>query len=61
MDRTTKIVLGLIAAGLWANAALQLRAIPAHAQDANFHLSSIDNKIGSLVDGVCINRRLCGP
>lgn len=55
-DRSTKILLAVIAAGLWANVvALQVR--PATA-DASL-LRSIDNHLANLTIGTCINRKLC--
>jgi len=61
MDRSAKILLGLIAAGLWANAILPvLKIIPAQAQSADHYLQRIDSNISLLVNGVCVNRKLCG-
>ncbi len=58
MDRSTKLILAAIAAGLWANAGvLVLRPSPAAAQDE--HLSSIAYAISSIASGVCSNRKIC--
>ena len=57
-DRTTKILLGLIALGLWANLAIpQIR--PAHARETDSLLRMIDLNIGSIAFGTCVNRKLC--
>jgi hypothetical protein len=57
IDRNTKILLGLIAAGLWANvAALIFKTVPAYA-DSDTYLSSIDTHIGRLARGS--NSKLC--
>lgn len=60
IDRYTKIVLTFIAMGLWAHLIVPVvKPLPASAQDANWFLRSIDSKIGNLVNGVCINSKLC--
>jgi hypothetical protein len=65
IDRTTKILLAAIAFGLWANAGVPLlRATPAYANDQTEqsmlgHLQSIKDDIKSLVDGHCLNKKLC--
>jgi hypothetical protein len=47
-----------IAIGLWANAAaLWLKSAQAQSES---YLQRIDQNIGMLVNGVCINRKLCG-
>jgi hypothetical protein len=53
MDKTTKIILALIAAGLWAN----IIAPAAHAQDAA--LASIAQNISAIASGICTNHTLC--
>jgi hypothetical protein len=59
-DGTTKLLLGMIALGLWANVAAPLiSAQPAQAQDAAYYLRSIDFHIQALANGVCVNSRLC--
>jgi hypothetical protein len=57
-DKTTKILLGAIALGLWANIVTpQIR--PAHASSTITYLSSIDQNIQMIAMGACPNRRLC--
>jgi hypothetical protein len=66
VDRTTKLLLAIIAAGLWANiAAWNSRIAPANAQDSNLtlrmekSLRDIDTNIAALAIGACSNRKLC--
>lgn len=69
MDRTTKLILCLIAAGLWANAAAMLvrPALAATETDVwlgrlTLHLQDIAYNVHALVDGsalVCNNRKIC--
>lgn len=65
VDRTTRILLALIAAGLWANAVFSAMTNPASVQDAApatnvfLYFQSIDKNIASLASGSCSNRRLC--
>ena len=60
MDRTTKILLALIAAGLWANALMPIVKVnSAFAQDASSYLRNIDLNIRGLTNGVCLNAKLC--
>jgi hypothetical protein len=62
MDRTTKILLAAIAIGLWANiAAFFLQPLKANAQGAESILRSIDSHLSSIYNGICINRKICGP
>jgi len=67
-DRTTKILLALIALGLWGNLLVPLVMPTAiHAQyesdyilkSINGHLSSIDANIDKLARGACSNGKLC--
>jgi hypothetical protein len=67
-DRTSKILLALIALGLWANLFVPLlRPNTALAQYENDHilksidarLASIDLNIEKLQKGTCANGRLC--
>lgn len=64
IDRTTKILLGLIAFGLLANVTVSLSR-PAIAQtlaqENNIMLRNIEGFVGSIANGVCANRKLCGP
>lgn len=70
MDRTTKVLLAGIAAGLWANALMPLLKPPgAAAQDMSAverslrsidsSLDSIESDIDDLEDGTCSNKKLC--
>lgn len=56
-DRSTKILLAAIAAGLWLNAATALIR-PAVAQDSNT-LHSIARDVSAIAMGVCVNGKLC--
>lgn len=67
-DRTTKILLAIIALGLWANAmSLFIRPNRVIAQDNVFssidsHLSRIDHDVHNLADiedGTCRNSKIC--
>jgi hypothetical protein len=61
MDKTSKAILAVIAAGLWANAAVtMLKPTLAHAQDAGPILYQIQTSVMSIANGVCTNRKLCG-
>jgi hypothetical protein len=67
-DRTTKILLAAIAAGLWVNIFMPLlRSTEANAQYETDHilqmmdvrLSNIDANIDKLQRGACSNGKLC--
>ena len=67
-DRTTKILLALIATGLWANTIATLsQPKVASAQDATLtsidsHLARIDHDVHNLADiedGTCRNSKIC--
>jgi hypothetical protein len=59
VDRTTKILLTLIASGLWANAvAPMMRPLPANASTSDY-LQNIDFNISRLEAGTCVNGKLC--
>jgi hypothetical protein len=59
MDKTSKIILAAIAAGLWANVAVALlHSTPARA-DENFELMQIDQAVGSIALGACVNPKIC--
>lgn len=54
VDRYTKIILGLIAAGLWANIAAPIfRSTPALADQLEMYVAAIYN-------GTCVNHKICG-
>ena len=68
MDRTTRILLAIIAFGLWANLFVSvLRPSQAVAQyeadyvlkSVNAHLANIDVNIDRLQKGACTNGKLC--
>jgi hypothetical protein len=63
MDRTTKILLAVLAAGIWAHAAVPL-VQKARAQNAGFEgrLESIQNSLESIeliARGMCLNQKIC--
>jgi len=63
MDRTSKIIFSVIAAGLWANAAGTFLG-PAKATAANdalnsLALSDINDNLQHIADGTCVNNKLC--
>jgi hypothetical protein len=64
-DMATKILLTVIALGLWANfAAGVMRPSIAIAQDTDLSatesaLSSIQNDLDGMERGICRNRKLC--
>jgi hypothetical protein len=70
-DKTTKVLLALIALGLWANVMKPLfRPVLVTAQDStssvlssiNSHLSTIEHDVHSLADiedGTCRNSKIC--
>ncbi len=58
IDRTSKIILIVIAAGLWANMAAGIfHAGPAVAQTAQ--LNDIAHDLHSIYSGVCVNSKIC--
>ena len=67
IDRTTKVLLGAIALGLWANAGVPLlRTTPAYAAADVQLLSGIDEKLEAMLAGImglyrgkCPNKNLC--
>lgn len=56
-DKPTKIILAILAAGIWLNAATALIR-PAMAQD-NPTLDRLQRDFRSLVEGTCSNHKLC--
>jgi hypothetical protein len=66
-DRTTKLLLAIIALGLWANLAVPLlKSQPAQAQDVSrsiqkmeHSLDNIGQDMRALASGSCLNTRLC--
>ena len=75
IDRSTKIILAVIAAGLWANFGLSLLTpskalaesdllgglVRNYAASAGSDFSLIKKAILSIADGTCANKKLCGP
>jgi hypothetical protein len=66
MDRTTKILLALIASGLWANAVAPVIHTARAQYDSSYLLRSISSDVSSIksdLDGIssglCLNSRLC--
>jgi hypothetical protein len=60
IDRTTEFLLAAIALGVWANYLSHDKFVrSALAQNDDYYLQQIDSKIGSLINGVCINSKLC--
>lgn len=55
-DKPTKIILAILAAGIWLNAATALIR-PAMAQDA--YWSQIASALSSIASGDCSNKKLC--
>jgi hypothetical protein len=59
-DRSTRLLLGLIALGLWANVFAPLfRASPVHAQDADSiaqSLKNIEHDVHSIYNGTCLSK-----
>ena len=65
MDRTTKILLSVIAAGLWANIAVSIfRPVAALGQSSELSdiasaVSSITLDLSDISAGKCGNKKLC--
>jgi len=57
MDKATKFILAMIAAGLWANIAIVLLK-PARASPLS-ELTSIDQHLSAIYSGSCLNHKLC--
>jgi hypothetical protein len=66
-DRPTKLLLAIIALGLWANlAALLFQPIAALAQKDDTAMilgtvSSIENELEQIQTGSCPNAKICSP
>jgi hypothetical protein len=59
MDKTSKTILAIIAAGLWANAAITIfKPVPASAENETI-LYQIQSSLTGIANGVCINRKIC--
>ena len=65
IDRTTKIFLGMIAVGLWANIMVAFfHPLTAVAQSHSTIATDVDALRGfveSIASGQCINRKICSP
>ena len=74
IDRTTKVLLVVIALGLWANAVIPLfqpktaaaaqdvASMDSHLASIDSHLSRIDHDVHNLADiedGTCRNGKIC--
>lgn len=60
IDRNTKIILLLVASGLWANAlGTIVKSTPAKAGDPDPWIMSIDANITKIARGTCLNNKLC--
>ena len=60
IDRTTKLLLLAIAAGLWMNVASQwLRPIPVHAAGEVEQTQSIERYVRQIANGLCLNSKIC--
>ena len=64
-DRTTKILLAMIALGIWANlvASYELRKglffIQSYVSSIDSSVSSIDSNVGWIARGTCRNSKIC--
>lgn len=69
-DRTTKILLGLIALGLWMNlavpvftpknvAAQDFSGIERMVRSIQSDVNSIERDVDDIEDGTCLNTKLC--
>jgi len=62
MDRSSKILLALIAIGLWANLVVSVTGTSrAEASSADVALQNIRFFVAAIYNGTCANHRLCGP
>ena len=61
VDRTVKLILVVIALGVWTDVALHFRHASAWGEpDFGSELSSIEESIHNIAMGKCLNARLCG-
>ena len=65
-DMTTKVLLGLIAIGLWANIATTLLGSIKAVAQGEVDLSNIENSLGSIEGGLgaiesgtCVSSKIC--
>jgi hypothetical protein len=63
IDKTTKILLTVIALGLWANVAVPfikpVRAKAADVDDIERLVKSMESDLGRIQRGTCLNSKLC--
>ena len=59
VDRTAKLLLALIALGIWANLGLTVFQAMAPVLDYRTALSSISNDVGRMAHGHCSNSKIC--
>jgi hypothetical protein len=60
IDRTTKLLLALVATGLWANALVHVFWVKeARAQMSDIYLIKIESHLASIASGRCANNKLC--
>ena len=62
LDRTTKLLLGAVAIGLWANLfAVLLKPTEAIAQAGAIagQLGSMSANLAAIANGTCANRKIC--
>jgi hypothetical protein len=60
-DKTTKLLLALIALGLWANVVAQYpqTAVAQDWSSIEGHLSNIEDSLNRIEHASCSNRKLC--
>jgi hypothetical protein len=59
VDRTAKLLLALIALGIWADLGLTVFRAMAPVLDYRTALMSISNNVGQIAHGNCSNAKIC--
>ena len=59
VDRTTKVLLLMIALGLWLNALSPLLYVKKVSADSDSALQSIASDISKISGGLCLNNKIC--
>jgi len=59
LDKTTKMLLFMIALGLWLNALGLIFQVKKVSADTDTTLQSIAEDINKISEGLCLNRTLC--
>jgi hypothetical protein len=59
MDRTTKILMMVVAAGLWTNIGVSLLRPSSAKADAEQYPGRIYNSVAAIANGACTNRKIC--